>query len=306
MAASTRALSTSAWAFSTSNACSASAVRPSAFLRSRSPAASAAASRFSSISEEKRELSNCTTGSPALTAAPSSASQRIWSWNSRVRGTERSVRCSASSSPVKRTRGWKVPRRTERPELAGSEPRAPASAQPQASARSAARSPPSSALRCAARCASRGTTWASRPCVMRPFPSCVRTAPLAGLLPARGAEVDLGGVLRPRRQHLEVVAGLEAHHPGEQDDGEAADLGVVLLGDAVEPVALDVDAVLRPLELYRQVAIPLHRLQLRVALGHGEQPAQGRGEAVLGLLELGELLRIVEHVGADGDLAHLA
>ena len=75
------AFSSSERAFATANCLSALPVLASAVVRSSSLAASDAARRFSSRSAANCELSNSTTGSPALTGVPSSASQRIWSWN---------------------------------------------------------------------------------------------------------------------------------------------------------------------------------------------------------------------------------
>ena len=49
-----------------------------------------------------------------------------------------------------------------------------------------------------------------------------------------------------------------------------------------------------PSSCHHEVLEALHRLQLRVALHHHQQPREGARELVLGLLELLELLRIVE------------
>src|SRR4051794_6453705 len=294
------AFSSSERAFSTANFLSAEPVLDSAAVRWSSLPASEAESRFSSRSEANCELSNSTTRSPALTAVPSSASQRIWSWNWLVRGTARGSPRSASSSRESSNRWRKVPRwATSAPASPGAAAWAPSSEQPErvaVAARVAPRSRTENVLNSIIPFKERIRLRIPCPVPEIPFGSARRRS-------GRGAsEVDLGRGFRSRLG-LEVRLGLEAEHPGEQRGRELAHPGVVLLGHLIERAALDGDAVLRPLELHHQVAEAGDGLEVRVALHHHHEAGEGRGQAVLGLLELLELLRIVEdllrRLGAD-------
>ncbi len=78
---------------------------------------------------------------------------------------------------------------------------------------------------------------------------------------------------------------------------EGADLGVVGLDGLDKVAAGHGDAVFGAFKLGLQGQEVLVGLQVRVALGHHHQTAEGAAQAILGLLELLEFLGIVEGAG---------
>ena len=75
---------------------------------------------------------------------------------------------------------------------------------------------------------------------------------------------------------------------------EAHPLGIEGLGGFIESHALQRDPVFRALELGLELPESLRRLELGIFLDDDHQPRQGGRQSVLGLLELGECLRIVQ------------
>ena len=90
-----------------------------------------------------------------------------------------------------------------------------------------------------------------------------------------------------------------------QPPGESTDFGVVLLhgGDVV--TARHANAILGTFQLRLQRQEILVGFQVRIAFRHHHQPLQGRTELTLGLLELFQFFRIIEHVPIHLDGAHL-
>src|SRR5262245_63940809 len=108
-----------------------------------------------------------------------------------------------------------------------------------------------------------------------------------GLAPARRAEIREGAASRSeldRRRalaagrRLEVRSSPEAPEGGHDARGEALDGRVVGAHDLVVAAPFDGDPVLRPLELALERQEVLVRLEVRVALDHREEPAEGAAQ----------------------------
>src|SRR5918996_163637 len=80
---------------------------------------------------------------------------------------------------------------------------------------------------------------------------------------------------------LEVFLLGEAHGTGEDDRGEALDLGVVGLDRVVVVLPREGDLVLRRRELLLEVDQDRVGTELRIILGHGEQVTDGPGKTGL-------------------------
>src|SRR3989304_2986254 len=121
--------------------------------------------------------------------------------------------------------------------------------------------------------------------------------------PGRRLEFDLGDGLAARRRTEEGLVP-EAGERGHEAAREEPEARVVLADRFVEAAALHGDAVLRALELALERQEVLVALEIRVALHHDQQPAEGSAQLALGLLELLQRLRIVEQSGRRLDPRH--
>src|SRR4028118_2378561 len=132
----------------------------------------------------------------------------------------------------------------------------------------------------------------------------IRTRLLRRLTPIRSRKVPwlppciLPLVVRDRHGlplgplRLEVLLLREAHRPGEEDRREALNLGVVGAHGVVVVLPGEGDLVLRRGELFLEVHEHPVGAKLGVALGHGEEIADGAGEARLRLGLLPHTLRL--------------
>ena len=107
----------------------------------------------------------------------------------------------------------------------------------------------------------------------------------------RGRRLEADG-RRPARSRarvldLEELAPAEAEHARDQHGREDLDRVVVGQNGVVVDLTRDRDLVLGVLELGLQVEEALVRLQVRVGLGDGEQPADRLAEQALGRADLG-------------------
>ena len=82
-----------------------------------------------------------------------------------------------------------------------------------------------------------------------------------------------------------------------QTTREGADFGVVTFNRLDEVATGHADAVFRAFKLRLQGEEVLIGFQVRIALGHHHQTAQGSGQLVLCILELFEFFRIVQGAG---------
>jgi hypothetical protein len=101
--------------------------------------------------------------------------------------------------------------------------------------------------------------------------------------------------LAAARSALEVSLLLESAHARDEARRKAADGDVVRRGHLVVALALDGDAVLGSFELRLQFEEVLIRLEVGILLDDDQQPRERAGETGLGLLELGQLRRIVRN-----------
>src|SRR2546423_5947627 len=113
----------------------------------------------------------------------------------------------------------------------------------------------------------------------------------------RRAEVDRRRLVRGGVGHGEVGLRLEAADRRGEASGKLPDGHVVVPRCVVVALALDGDAVLRPLELRLELEEVLVRFELGITLHDDEQPREGVAETRLRLLVLREGLRVRGDVG---------